>query len=473
MTVRSGKRNYLKKMIFIILCSNSFVYAEESSTILDLNKIAESLGLQTYDSLKGLLGQISFDGWLTKLTSQKTGVPGNGKFFSSSGIANILGQNVDIYLTTTKDPKVLGITALKGQQKALEEAANSGDLISIAFTLPKNFKFGTISTYFSFLDQLGLGGAAFVLSSEEYKDLQFGNIDKGLNLVGSIDFSSGVLSMINGWAKKMLNLSLDKGIHVQTVIPQNLDEMSLSLTIPESVTYPIVGVDSGTLPITVFDINLIINNKGLSGSAFIKPITLAGVTVSGKEADPGIMMNFIFDLWNLYEVSRLLFTFNTEDLAKLTQLTMNGKVSMIAPGIGGTISGPATVLLSKDGITADFKADIIKGFLDVEVQAKTDITHLDNWDVTGNFNQSTLNAFKNLMDEKAKEFLKEATKGIDDAKSKVDSAKRKVEELAAERKKIEQENLENIKKAQGQVQHEIDKLNELKRKLDDAKSRCG
>ena len=452
----------------------SSVYAEESS-IVDLTKIAESLGLQAYSSLKDLVDKISFDGWLPQLTAKTsdTGSSVANKFFSSTGTANILGQKVNIYLLTTKDPKKLGFMLVKGQQKALEQAAHNGDLISFAFTIPTSFKFGTISTYLSYLDSLGLGGAAFVLSSQSYKDSRFGAIDKGLNLVGNIDFSSGVLSMVNGWAKKMLNLSLDKGIHVQTVIPQNLEEMTLSIALPETVTYPLVGVQSGTLPIEVFAINLTINSKGLVGSAFIKPITLEGVTVSGKDSSTGILMNFTFDLWNLYEVSRLLWTFSTEDLAKLTKLTMVGKVSIKAPQVGGTISGPAAVLLSKEGITANFNADIIKGFLNAHIIAKTDITHLDNWNISGTFNQSALNAFKNLMNEKAKEFLKKATAGIDDAKSKVADAKRTVDELGAKRRKIEQENLDAIKKAEAPVQEQIDKLNELRRKLDDAKRRCG
>jgi len=468
MAAIARKSNCLSKIIVMFFLSMSFVKAEENSVVLDLNKIAESLGLQAYSSLEHLLGQISFDGWLPELTSKK-----DGNFFNSVGSANILGQKVDIYLTTTKDPKALGLAIAKGQQKALEQAAHDGELISIAFTIPKNFKFATISAYFGFLDELGLGGAAFVLSSQQYKDVRFGPIDEGLNLVGTMDFSSGVLSMVNGWSKKMLNLSLDKGINVQTVIPQNLEQMSLSVALPETITYPLEGVQSGTLPIEVFDINLTINSKGLSGSAYLKPITLAGVTVAGKDSNPGILMNFTFDLWNLYEVSRLLFTFNTEDLAKLTKLTMNGLVSMKAPGIGGTISGPAWVLLSKDGIAADFNAEIIKGFLEAEIKAKTAIAHLDNWNITGNFNQKALNAFKNLMAEKAQEFLKKATAGIDDAKSKVDSAKRKVQELGDERKKIEQENLENIRKAEQPVQDQIDKLDALKKKLDDAKRRCG
>jgi len=464
------KFNYLKQTMLILVVLITSVKAEESIR-LDLNKIAESFGLQAYDSLKSLLGQISFDGWLPQLATKKVGKIGARDLFSSVGTATILGQKIDIYLTTTKDPNILGITTIKGQQKALEKAASNGDIVSVALSIPKSFKLGTISTYLSYLDELGLGGAVFVLSREKYQDSKFGEIDVGLNLVGNINFSSGALSMINGWAKRMLNLSLDKGIYVHTVIPHNLKDITLSISIPGSVTYIIKGTASGELPIEVFDINLQINNKGLIGSAFIKPITLAGVTVSGSEGHPGIMMNFTFDLWNIYELSRLLLTFNTQDLAKLTKLTIRGNISLKAPNIG-IISGPAIIDLSKEGITADFEASIIKGFLDAKIRAKTDITHLDNWKISGNFNQTALKAFDNLMTKKAKEFLKIATKGINDAKSEVQAAQRKIDGLAEDRRKIERENLENIKKAQEPVQREIDKLNDLKQRLDNAKRRC-
>jgi len=463
--------NYLKQMMFILALIISI--KAEGSIALDLNKIAESLGLQAYDSLKVLLGQISFDGWLPQLTTQKGGRIGTRELFISAGRATILGQKVDIYLTTTKDPKVLGITTIKGQQKALEKAASDGDLVSVALTIPKSFKFGTISTYLSYLDELGFGGAVFVLSREKYQDSKFGEIDKGLNLVGKIDFSSGALSMVNGWAKRMLNLSLDKGIYVHTVIPHNLEDITLSISIPESVTYIIKGIASGELPVEVFDINLEVDNKGLVGSAMLKPITLSGVTVSGSEGHPGVIVNFTFDLWNIYELSRLLLTFKTEDLAKLTKLSIKGNVSVKSPSIGGAISGPATVNLSKEGIAADFNGSIIKGFLNAKIRAKTDITNLDNWKISGNFDQTALKAFDNLMAEKAKEFLRIATKGINDARSEVQAAQRKVDGLADDRRKIERENLENIKKAQEPVQREIDKLNDLKRRLDDATRRCG
>lgn len=313
----------------------------------------------------------------------------------------------------------------------------------------------------------------FILCGQNYKDANFGNVAKGLTLVATINFASGMLSMINQWTKKMLNISLDKGITVKSLIPENIEQTNLSIKLPGSVTYVVNGIDSGDLPIEIFDINLDINSKGLIGQAYIKPITLSGVTITGPASSPGIAIDFDFDLWNFWQISKLLLTFDTQTLAQLTKLKVTGDISIKAPAIGKILSGPAEINLSKDGIDAKFNTPLIKNFLNLDITAKTDMKNLSDWIISGSVNQTALEAFKNKLNKSAQEFLNKATTEINNAKAKVTEKQKVISDLKVKKNKIEQENLENINRAQANLENKIKDLNNLKSQLEEAKRKCG